>query len=118
MVPAPISLRAPYPINKRKTKSSAAANFVHSLDASHLVSVVNAHAANYMSALCVHDCFAVPAPHAELFHRSNRSELALMYNRIFEAGGPFAQWRDIPVAPPSLGTFDIWRVEKATYACS
>jgi hypothetical protein len=105
-------------INKRKTKSAAAANFVHSLDASHLVRVVNALAANHMSALCVHDCFAVLAPHAELFHRSNRSELALMYDGIFEAGGPFAQWRNIPVAPPSLGTFDIWQVEKATYACS
>jgi DNA-dependent RNA polymerase len=79
----------PNTINRRKTKSSAAANFVHSLDASHLARTINALAANEMDALCVHDCFAVLAPHAEQFHITNREELALMYTKCFRTA---ARW--------------------------
>jgi hypothetical protein len=112
----------PNTINRRKTKSSAAANFVHSLDASHLARTINALAANEMDALCVHDCFAVLAPHAEQFHITNREELALMYDEMFQDGGPLVQLRrqngDVGDAPPPVGSLNLWQVQQAIYACS
>jgi hypothetical protein len=112
----------PNTINRRKTKSSAAANFVHSLDASHLARTINALAANEMDALCVHDCFAVLAPHAEQFHITNREELALMYDEMFQDGGPLVQLRrqngDVGDAPPPVGSLNRWQVQQAIYACS
>jgi DNA-directed RNA polymerase len=108
----------PNTVDKPKARSSAVANFVHSLDASHLARTINELAANHMDVLCVHDCFAVLAPHAEQFHITNREELALMYDEIFHNGGPFAQWSHIPGVPPPRGSFNYWQVQKATYACS
>ena len=112
----------PNTINRRKTRSSAAANFIHSLDASHLARTINALAANEMDALCVHDCFAVLAPHAEQFHITNREELALMYDEMFQDGGPLVQLRrqngDVGDAPPPVGSLNLWQVQQAIYACS
>ena len=52
-------------INGRKVKSSAAPNFVHSLDAAHLARVVNRSVREGIrDVLSVHDCFACLAPHA------------------------------------------------------
>jgi DNA-directed RNA polymerase, mitochondrial len=113
----------PDTIRGAKTKSSAAANYVHSLDASHLARTVNELADNEMDALCVHDCFAVRAPHATQFHITNREELALMYEKMFEEGGPLALLRarngNIGDPPPPPGKFEIGKnVQAATYACS
>jgi hypothetical protein len=70
-----------------------------------------------MSVLCVHDAFAVLAAHAEQFHITNREELALMYNEMFERGGPLEllrqQNRGAAPAPP-VGSFDLMQVQQAT----
>ena len=70
----------------------------------------------------MHDCFAILAPHAEQFHISNREDLALMYDEMFQHGGPLALLRkqnaNIGGPPPAVGKFDIWKVQGATYACS
>jgi hypothetical protein len=108
-------------INKRKAVSSVTANFVHSLDATHLVRTVNALAANEMAALCLHDCFAPPAGHAEQFHITNRQELWAMYYEMGERGGPLAILREqngnIGAEPPPPGDYDLSKVQSATYAC-
>jgi hypothetical protein len=112
----------PDTIRAAKAKSAAAANFVHSLDASHLARVVNELAALHFDMLCVHDSFSVLAPHVGQFHITNRSELALMYAALHERGGPLALLREqngnIGHAPPPCGKFDYWQVQDATYACS
>jgi DNA-directed RNA polymerase len=113
----PGSIRAP------KTKSTIVANFTHSLDASQLVSTVNALFDNYTEVLCVHDCFAVRAPQATEFHNTNRQELAFMYQQMFdERGGPLemlrAQNGNIGNRPPLLGNFRLVNVNNATYTCS
>jgi hypothetical protein len=117
-----VSEEIPGTIDAQKARSAASANYVHSLDAAHLVRIVNALAANQMPTLCVHDSFAVLAPHAEQFHITNREELALMYHEMFEQGGPLALLRqhndEIDDAPPPSGKFNLWEVQKATYACS
>jgi DNA-directed RNA polymerase len=111
----------PGTIRKAKAVSAAAANFVHSLDATRLVRVVNAMAENEMSTLCVHDSYAVLAPHAEQFHITNRQELWAMYYEMWERGGPLAllceQNGNIGAPPPPPGDFDIAKVQDATYAC-
>jgi DNA-directed RNA polymerase len=111
----------PGTVDGTETRNSAVANFVHSMDAAHLVRTVNALADNEMPALCVHDSFAVLAPHVEQFHISNREELALMYNELFEHGGPLAllqHCNSIDAPPPPSGNFNLWQVQQATYACS
>jgi DNA-dependent RNA polymerase len=67
-------------VRSEKARNSGVANFVHSLDASHLILSVNtavsARITNFMS---VHDCFATLAPDTRLFAIIRRAELAKMY---------------------------------------
>ena len=68
-------------ILEEKALNGSAPNFVHSLDASHLVRVVLAsNADNINNIVTVHDCFACLAPHAVRFNQIIRRELALMYS--------------------------------------
>jgi hypothetical protein len=112
----------PGTIDGQQARNSIAANFVHSLDAAHLVQTVNALALNEMPALCVHDCFAVYASHAGQFHITNREELASMYADLHERGGPLELLRahnGLTCKPPKLGNFNIWKnVPQAQYTCS
>jgi DNA-directed RNA polymerase len=112
----------PGTVNKQRTMNSAAANFVHSMDAAHLVRTVNALADMGMPALCVHDSFAVLAPHAWDFQVANREQLAMMYDEMFKQGGPLALLRrhnnDIGDPPSWPGTLRLSQVCLAEYACS
>ncbi len=112
----------PNTIRREKTVSAAAANFVHSLDATHLVRTVNALAENEMPSLPVHDSYSVLAPHAEQFHITNRQELWAMYYEMWERGGPLALLREqngnVGDEPPPPGDFDISKVQDAPYACT
>ena len=56
---------------------AAAPNFVHSLDAAHLIKVVNA--AEGIDLLTVHDCFYCLAPQATRLHEIILAELANLY---------------------------------------
>jgi DNA-directed RNA polymerase len=111
----------PNTIRAGKTLRAVTANFVHSMDATHLVRTVNALAENEMEALCVHDCFAPRAAHAEQFHITNRQELWAMYHEMWERGGPLAILREqngnIGTEPPPPGDYNISTVQAATYAC-
>jgi DNA-directed RNA polymerase len=110
----------PGKVDRQRAKSSVAANFVHSMDASHLVRTVNALADK--RALCVHDSFAVLAPHAWDFHVVNREQLAMMYDEMFKQGGPLALLRrhnnDIGDPPPPPGKHQLSQTCLAEYACS
>ena len=67
-------------IAKEDAVRASAPNFVHSLDASHLIRTVNAAVdADITDLLTVHDSFACLAPHAERFGRIIRTQLGLMY---------------------------------------
>jgi DNA-directed RNA polymerase len=67
-------------IDREQVKRSAAPNFVHSLDAAHLIKVVNAAANEGITdILTVHDCFSCLAPHAERFQKIITHELSEMY---------------------------------------
>ncbi len=65
-----------------RTIRSAPANFVHSMDASHLVRVVNAATdpiEDINDILVVHDSFAAHAPHAVRLNQLIRREMGMMY---------------------------------------
>jgi hypothetical protein len=54
-------------------------NFIHSLDAAHLVRVACAAKAANIKMLSIHDCYAGLAPDSAALHRIIRRELFLMY---------------------------------------
>ena len=69
-------------ILKGKSMNAAAPNFVHALDASHLVLVVNAAASEGITSIgVVHDSFACLAPQARKLRGIINSQFAEMYSR-------------------------------------
>jgi hypothetical protein len=110
-------------VDKKQAKNSAVANVIHSLDASHLARTTKALTRNHMPMLGVHDSYSVLAPHATQFHITNREELVLMYQEIFDAGGLLEQlcrYNNISgLTPPARGSIELLAlVLQATYACS
>ena len=67
-------------IDEEKAIRSASANFVHSLDAAHLIRVVNrANEEGIANLLTIHDSFAVLAPQAAHLGKIVREELRDLY---------------------------------------
>lgn len=67
-------------INKDKASNGVAPNFVHALDAAHLLRVARAaHAEGIVNIATVHDSFGCPAAQAGRFNQIIREEFALMY---------------------------------------
>ncbi len=67
---------------KEKTLNSASPNFIHSLDATHLIRTVlaaNSEDEGIRDILTVHDSLACLAPHARRFGQIIRRELAMLY---------------------------------------
>jgi DNA-dependent RNA polymerase len=112
----------PDTVDKSKTISAAAANYTHSLDSTHLARTVVALAENEMPVLCVHDAYAVLAAHVEQLHIANREELVLMYNEMFERGGPLELLRQqnggVGEPPPAPGTYSLMQAQSSTYVLS
>jgi hypothetical protein len=98
-------------IARKKVVAAAAPNFVHSLDAAHLVKVVNAAVSEGITdILTVHDCFYCLAPQATRLHEIILGELANLYGN----NDPLAELRirnvsvpDILPVPPK-GTLFQW----------
>ncbi len=66
-------------IRPNKCRSSISANFIHSLDGTHLAKTVLACADGGIELLCVHDSFATLAPSAWRIHDILNAELEAMY---------------------------------------
>ena len=112
-------------IRKTKVLNTAAPNFTHSLDASHLIRTVNvAVSEGIKDVATVHNSFACLAPQATLFNKVIRQELGLMYKCYDALGRLRAQngWRYFPMflavndfpEPPAYGELDplsIWQAE-------
>jgi DNA-directed RNA polymerase len=95
--------------------NGAAPNFVHAMDASHLIRVVNAAAAQGITSLAtVHDSFGCLAPQANKLHRIIRHELAELYS-----GDVLADLRDAAGSTeplPPKGNLDPRSVLNSEYA--
>jgi hypothetical protein len=102
-----------------KILNAASPNFIHSLDATHLMlTVLRANEEGIRDILTVHDSLACLAPHAQRFGKIIRTQLAMLYI----AGDPLKALRDANVDDPNLfplpdrGSLDPFGVQFAEYA--
>jgi DNA-directed RNA polymerase len=105
-------------INKKKTLDAAAPNFVHSLDAAHLIRVVlAAQSEGIINVLTVHDSFACLAPQATRFNQIIRRELAMLYARQDHPSGlrDHNQIDADSVKLPEYGRLDPFDLQQSEY---
>jgi DNA-directed RNA polymerase len=105
-------------ILKAKVLNAASPNFIHSLDATHLIrTVLAANDEGIHDILPVHDSMACLAPHARRFGQIIRREMALLYI----VGDPLKALRDANVDDPNLlplpprGDLKPYEVQNAEY---
>ena len=102
-----------------KMLNAASPNFVHSLDAAHLMlTVLRANEDGIPDILTVHDSLACLAPRATRFGKIIRTQMAMLYI----AGDPLLALRNANVDDPNLfplperGSLDPFGVQNAEYA--
>lgn len=107
-----------------KQRNGFPPNFVHSLDAAHLIKTVNAAADVGIEHFgLVHDSYAVPAGHCEAFHKCIREQFVDMYatDRLFKlVQEQRAQHPSLADEYPSMadvepGAFDLEEVLNSPY---
>jgi len=105
-------------MKRGKTLNAASPNFVHSLDAAHLMrTVLTANREGIRDLLTVHDSAACLAPRAQRFGQIKRREFAMLY----AVGDPLAALRNANVDDPNLyplpprGNLDALGVQNAEY---
>ena len=96
--------------------TSAAANFIHSLDAALLSRTAFVAARNGIDMLPVHDCFSCPAGKAERLNEIIRNEMV----RIYVKGDPLTELRlrndpEGKVPAPKRGDLDLFQILKNKY---
>jgi Autographiviridae RNA polymerase len=102
-------------ILRKKSMDAAAPNFVHALDASHLIRVVNAAASEGITSISVvHDSFGALAPQASELHRIIRMQFAELYSQDVLADLREAAGSSEPM--PAKGLLDPWAVLHSEYA--
>ena len=101
-------------IDKNRQKLGIAPNFVHSLDSSHMVKVINA--TNFSSYAMIHDDFGTHAGRTEELWTAIREEFVDMYTK-YEPLGIWLEYQELDEPPelPPRGDFDIEEVRKSTY---
>jgi DNA-directed RNA polymerase len=104
-------------INELKVLNAAAPNFVHSLDAAHLIRIVLAAVSEgIIDVLTVHDSFACLAPQATRLNQIVRSELAKMYLCYDALGTLYLQnAADSNLPLPDYGKLDPFNVQQSEY---
>jgi DNA-directed RNA polymerase len=113
-------------INKTKAANSIAPNFVHALDASHLMMTVNDMRDTYgvTDLALVHDSFGVHAPMAKALNASLREQFVKLYtefdplNDILECNKDRMTNPSRLPRPVAKGPLDIREVLNAEYAFS
>jgi hypothetical protein len=90
-------------------------NFIHSMDAAHLLRVACAAKAVNIEMLPLHDCYAALAPDSAALHRIIRRELYLMYqNRDYLS--ELCAANGVTVPPPLLGDLNLEHILEAEYS--
>jgi DNA-dependent RNA polymerase len=116
-------------VDKDKAMNAAAPNFVHSLDASHVVRVINACANEGITNVAtIHDCVACLAPQAGRVRGIWGRQLALLHapdlltelrssaQRDHDRAAPACELSLAPVPPP--GSLDPSEIERAEFLIS
>jgi DNA-directed RNA polymerase len=81
---------------KTKVANSAAANFVHSVDATHLQAVAIEAARAGIEMVCVHDCFGCLAPRARRFKTIIPLQFVYLHRRNLLAEVLESAQKDLP----------------------
>jgi DNA-directed RNA polymerase len=113
------------PIKKKKCQQAISPNFVHSMDAAHLLLTVGAAADEGITdVVTVHDSFGCLPAHADRFNQVIREQFVLMYQQFdvltscqATARADLSEanhWRLPPL--PEKGPLDLSEVLKAKYA--
>jgi DNA-directed RNA polymerase, mitochondrial len=113
-------------IDRLRARNSVTPNFVHTLDAAHLLHSVNAAVSEGITSIAtVHDCFSCLPARAERFREIILEEFVRMYEEhdvlreVFDQAQAALSELDtkrMPKGPPERGTLDIRQVLKAKYA--
>jgi DNA-directed RNA polymerase len=89
-------------IDATKASHAAAPNFIHSLDAAHLIKTVLAAVREGIEdILTVHDCYYCLAPQGGHFKEIILGELFNLYKDIYKGSDPLAELRNQNVSDPS-----------------
>jgi DNA-directed RNA polymerase len=112
-------------INKMKSANAIAPNYVHSMDACHLMAVVNACAYRGIhSYALIHDSFGCHAADAKVFRETIQTEFYGLYqhdvlqNIYDEACKQLTDNHDKLLPAPTKGNYNISEVLNAEYAFS
>jgi DNA-directed RNA polymerase, mitochondrial len=114
-------------INKSKAANSCAPNFVHSLDAAHLVKTINEASKNGVEMLSNHDCYYTLAPNArrllniiklELFFLYQNDPLADLHIRNCRAKPPKRKGGKAKLKFPDRGDFNLIEILDAEWPFS
>jgi DNA-directed RNA polymerase len=105
-------------LRPQKTKNSAAPNFIHACDASHLALTINA--AGIPDLVAVHDCLGCHAPMADHLRETILRTFVEMYSQHDVLAEVLASAQAVtnaklPSLPPA-GPFDLRETLRATYA--
>jgi DNA-directed RNA polymerase, mitochondrial len=98
-------------------RNDAPANFVHSMDAAHLVLSVNAAVDDGITDVAVvHDCYGAAATQVQRFQQIIRIQMALMYRCFDVLGALLAGCQPlIGHTLPEKGTLDLLEIQHAEY---
>ena len=102
-------------------RSSSAPNFIHSMDASHLIKSVNSFADSGMKGIAViHDSFGTHAGKTGDLRRILREEMVQMYQHnwleTFKQSAEYILGEEIKEEAPYVGTLDLNEILESTYA--
>jgi DNA-directed RNA polymerase len=111
-------------VDSRKQASSVAPNYVHSLDATHLMMVVNLMQDEGItdSFAMIHDSFGVHAADVDELHYAIRDQFIELYSDnvltdVYQQclpALPGTKWKEVPV-PPEQGTLNLEEVRDADF---
>lgn len=105
-------------LSRHKQANGSSPNFVHSLDASHLVMTVNAAHDYGIKNMCViHDSFGTHASNSEALSRITREQFVRMYTEHDPIQELYERYYHVDgiKPPPEKGSFDINEVLKSDY---
>lgn len=97
-----------------KMQAGSAPNFVHSLDAAHLVSTVNAMSDEGHDMVTIHDSFGCHAANVDTMHRVIRRTFVDMYE-TFDPLQSIVELNGIDLALPERGRLDLSQVLKSEF---
>lgn len=110
-------------INFHRMVNSCAPNFVHSMDASHLVKAVNAfHVSGISSIAVIHDSFGTHAGNTESLRKVLSGSMVDMYTEHDVIGNFILEVEDKTlldlshIQVPTAGSLDLQEIKQSTYA--